>query len=183
MDLNLTVNKVHGNSTKTKFRKIVRTDLRILRDWRNSTGIMEYNSQFTLLNMVDQERWFKQIREKNSDRIMFMVMKEKKPIGVCGLIHVNKKDRNADVAIIMGDRKLHGKGYGSEILQRLIEYGFTKLKLHRIGAEIFMYNKSSIRLFQKLNFTYETTLRDSLWRFGRWWDIYLYSILESDYNK
>jgi len=55
---------------RVNFRKIKQDDLRILRDWRNSTEIREYNSQFTLLNMVDQTKWFEQINKKNSKSML-----------------------------------------------------------------------------------------------------------------
>ena len=72
---------------------------------------------------------------------------------------------------------MHGKGLGTEALQLLVNYGFKKMKLHRIGAEIFEYNKISLKLFEKLNFKREALLRDGLWKDGRWWDVYTYSIL------
>lgn len=163
------------------FRQIKKEDLATLRDWRNSKGIREYNTQFILLNMLNQKRWFKQIKNKNSDRVMFMVTdKKKKPIGVCGLIHLNRIDRCADVAIIIGEQNIHGKGIGSEVLRMLTKYGFDHLGLHRISAEIFEYNTISIQLFKKLSFRHEITLRESLWRYGKWWDVYVFSLLKND---
>ena len=109
---------------------------------------------------------------------MFMILDNlRKPIGICGLIHIDKKNRNADVAIILGDTKLHGQGYGTESLKLLVKYGFEKLKLHRIGAEIIEYNKISIKLFEKLNFEYEALMKENLWRNGKWWNTTVYSIL------
>jgi RimJ/RimL family protein N-acetyltransferase len=96
---------------------------------------------------------------------------------VGGLIHLDKKNRNAEVSIILGETKLHHRGLGTKALQLLINYGFQKLKLHRIEAEIFEYNKISVKLFEKLNFTREAILKDSLWRSGRWWNVYIFSII------
>jgi len=171
------------NKINLTFRKVTQKDLPILRDWRNSKGILEYNTQFTLLNMKSQENWFKQIKAKNSDRIMFMIISNNQPVGVCGLIHVDKKERNADVAIIIGKKTLHGKGLGKKSLQKLVEYGFNKLKLHRIGAEVFEYNNKSIKLFKKMNFKYDALLRDSLWRNSTWWNTQVFSLLKEDFNK
>lgn len=171
-------------SANINFRRIKEKDLEILRDWRNSKGIREFNRQFTILNMVDQSNWYKQINKKNSDRVMFMITdKMKRPIGICGLIHLNLEDRCADVAIIIGEQKLHGKGIGSKALYKLIKYGFERLNLHRIGAEIFEYNTISIKLFEKLFFKHEATQRDSLWRNGRWWNVHIYSCLRGDYKQ
>lgn len=164
-------------------RKVKKKDLATIRDWRNSEGIREFNTQYIYLNMENQTNWFNSI-QKNSDRIMFIITnKKKKPIGICGLIHLDKKNHNADVAIIIGNKTLHGKGYGFESLSLLVKFGFEQLNLHRIEAEIFEYNHKSKMLFKKLNFKYEVTLKESLWRNGKWWNIHLYSLLLNDYKK
>lgn len=165
-----------------KFRKVSKNDLKIIRDWRNSSGIWEYNNQFTFLNMKNQVQWLKSL--KKSNKIMFIITNRKNtPIGICGLINIDKKNKHADVNIIIGKKALHGSGLGSIILYHLVKYGFTKLKLRRIGAEIFKFNNKSIKLFEKINFQREAILRENIWRGGRWWDIFLYSILFNEYKK
>lgn len=180
--MNKMKNTITGN--KINLRQVTKNDLQIIRDWRNTKGIYEFNTQFTLLNMKNQKNWFKQINEKNSNRIMFIATNKKnQPIGVCGLVHVNKIDRYADAAIILGEQKLHGKGLGSEILQLLIQYGFRKLGLRRIGAEIFEYNQISVKLFEKLGFKREAIMRETLWRNGQWWNVHIFSLLNDVKEK
>lgn len=175
---------ISKSNFRVRLRKITKNDLKTLRDWRNSKDVYEFNTQFTLLNMKDQLKWFNQINAKNSDRVMFIALdKSSHPIGVCGLIHINKINRHAAIAIILGEKNIRGKRFGTEMLHLLIEYGFKEMKLHRIEAEVFEYNKISINLFEKFSFLHEVTLRQSLWRNGRWWDIYLFSLLKSDYKK
>ena len=166
-----------------KLRKIKQQDLSILRDWRNSKEIFPFNSQFSLLNMIDQKKWFAEIDKKKSDRKMFMITLNKKTIGVGGLIQHDVKNKSADIAIIIGERKSHGKNYGTQSLQKLVEYGFNNLNLHRIGAEIFEFNKISVKLFEKLNFKHEITLRDVLWRDGRYWNVLGYSLLNNKFSN
>lgn len=164
-----------------KLKSVETSDLKLIRDWRNSSGTREFNTQFTLLNMKNQKVWFNDISNNKSSRKMFMILDEcKKPIGICGLINIDIENRSAEVSIILGEIKYRGKHLGSESLEALISYGFKKLKLHRIGAEIFEYNKTSVKLFERLNFKFEATLRERLWRDGRWWNVYLYSILSNE---
>ena len=166
-----------------KFRTVRQSDLQIIRDWRNSSGTREFNTQFTLLNMVNQKQWFDAISQRDSTRKMFMILDgANQPIGICGLINMDNENRSADIAIIIGERKRRGKMLGYESLNFLVKYGFKKLKLHRIGAEIFEYNVSSIGLFEKVGFELEAIFRESLWRMGKWWNVYLYSILTTKYR-
>lgn len=170
------------SDAKISFRKVKPTDLKIIRDWRNSSGTREFNTQFTLLNMVNQKKWYESISKNESDREMFMIVdKDRDAIGICGLINIKKEEKSAEIAIILGDKKSRGRNLGSKSLSMLLDYGFKKLKLHRIGAEILEFNKISVSLFEGLNFKYEATLRDRLWRDDKWWDVYLYSILDGEF--
>lgn len=170
---------------KIFLKKATKKDLNIIKDWRNSRGVREYNTQYTLLNIKNQKTWFVNISKTNSKRKMFMIFSKKnEPIGICGLIDIDKKNRNAEVSIILGEQKYRGKGYGVESLHLLVKYGFKKLKLHNISAKIIEYNKISIKLFEKADFKIDAILRDCIWRYGRWWNILQYSLLENDfYNK
>ena len=168
---------------KTILRNIKKEDLKILRDWRNSSGIRDFNTQYILLNIKNQNCWYDSISRKNSERKMFMILdKQNKRIGICGLIHIDKENRNSDVAIIIGKKDIHGKGFGSDSLRTLLNYGFKELKMHRIGAEILEFNKKSISFFEKLNFKYEAELKRNLWRNGRWYNTLVYSILKNEFK-
>ncbi len=165
------------NEKTIQLKKIKEEDLETIVKWRNDKNIMKYNTQFILLNMEHQKKWYNSISKKDSDRIMFLFKYGKDIVGIGGLIHLDKENKNADIAIIIGKTEMHRKGLGTKALQLLVDYGFHKMKLHRIGAEIFEYNTISLNLFEKLNFKEEGILTDALWRFGRWWNIYKYSII------
>ena len=167
--------------TKIKFRKIQENDLDILILWRNKEGIRDFNTQFILLNLELQKKWFNNIR-KNDERKMFMITYQNKPIGVCGLINIDNENHNADIAIIIGEQKFHGKRIGTIVMKKLLKIGFKNLNLHRISAEVFEFNIISQRFFDSLGFKQEYSQRDKLWRRGRWWDIITYSIFSHEYS-
>jgi len=162
------------------FRKITKKDLSILKKWRNSYDIWQYNTQFILLNMKNQEDWFSDLKT-NSKRKMYIVSIKEQPIGICGFIHIDNK--NADVAIIIGEKKFREKGIGTKILEKLLVLGFQKFYFHRIGAEVLENNKNSQKFFKKMNFSYESTLREMVWRQNKWQDIVVFSILNEEWNK
>jgi len=170
-----------NNQKKFVFKNISKKDLEVLQKWRNSKEIFPYNTQFKLLNSIDQKNWYEMIQKPESDRKMFVVKMDKKLIGVCGLIHLDIKNKNADVALIIGELQFQGKGLGKQILKKLLEIGFKKFGLNRIGAEIIDYNEKSEIVFKKLNFQLECKLRESIWRYGKWHDINIYSILRDEF--
>ena len=166
---------------KMKLKKIEKKDLLILLYWRNKEGIRDFNNQYMLLNLELQKKWFMNIKKSN-ERKMFLINYDDKPVGVCGLINMDKKNHNAEIAIIVGEDRLHGKGIGTNALKKLLKIGFEKFNLHRISAEVFEFNNISQKFFEALNFKYEFTEKDKLWRRGRWWNVITYSILYDEYK-
>lgn len=51
-----------------------------------------------------------------------------------------------------------GKGYMSEAVQCILEYGFKELELEMITAAHFSFNERSRRLINKLDFHYDATI-------------------------
>ena len=167
---------------KIQLKQITKSDLKLLIEWRNSNKIFPYNTQYFLLNAKTQTDWFNSL-QNDSSRKMFMISHENMKIGICGLIDIDYKNKNANIAIIIGKTQLHAKGFGTMTLSNLLNYGFKKLGLHRIGAEVIEYNKTSIRLFEKSKFKIDVIHRNVIWRNNRWWNMYSMSILKDDFNE
>ena len=71
-------------------RSVKQSDLKLFRDWRNSAVIREFNTQFTLLNMVQQNFWFDSLSDKKTDKSMFTKTEKKNTvIGICGLTNID----------------------------------------------------------------------------------------------
>jgi [ribosomal protein S5]-alanine N-acetyltransferase len=78
--------------------------------------------------------------------------------------------------------EMAGQGLATEMAQRLLEFGFGAVGLHRIEAYVAPENKPCIRVLKKLSMTYEGTLRECIWAQGRWWNDKVYSILAHEYS-
>ena len=167
---------------KMQLKQIRKSDLKLLIQWRNSKNIFPYNTQYFLLNSKTQTEWFNSL-QNDSSRKMFMILHKNMKIGICGLIDMDHKNKNANIAIIIGKTQLHAKGLGTITLSNLLNYGFKKLHLHRIGAEVIEYNKNSIYFFKKSKFKIEAIHRDVIWRNNRWWNMYSMSILKHNFNE
>ena len=167
---------------KIQLKKVTKLDLRALIEWRNSKDVYPYNTQYSLLNSKIQIEWFNQLQNDNSKK-MFMIMVDKIKIGICGLIDIDYENKNAKIAIIIGEKAFHEKGIGTMVISHLLKYGFEKLKLHKINSEVIEYNEKSIHLFEKSQFKLDATYRDVIWRNNRWWNMKSMSIFRNDFNK
>ncbi len=75
-----------------------------------------------------------------------------------------------------------GKGYATEAARTIMEWGFRQLDIHRIVAFCHVDNTASIRVMEKLGMHQDGRLRETRWLNGEWWDEYVYSILEKEWN-
>ncbi len=168
--------------SKIQLKKVTKLDLSLLIEWRNSKNIFPYNTQYFLLNSKIQMDWYNKMQNDNSKK-MFMILYGKTKIGICGLIDIDYENKNAKIAIIIGEKILHGKGIGTIVISRLLKYGFEKLELHKINSEVIEYSKNSIHLFEKSQFKLDATYRDTIWRNNRWWNMKSMSIFKKDFNE
>jgi diamine N-acetyltransferase len=76
---------------------------------------------------------------------------EIKTIGSVDLFDFDPGHRRAGVGILI-HKDFRGKGYASEALELMIQYGFNTLKLHQIYCNIGVNNEDSLNLFKKKNF-------------------------------
>ena len=93
--------------------------------------------------------------------IFHMILKASNDvIGWCGFHTWYVTHDRAEVGYVIDDEKHWGKGYMSEALEAVIEYGFGTMKLHRIEAFVGPSNAASKRLLQKFGFQKEGLLRE-----------------------
>jgi hypothetical protein len=170
--------------SKVTLRAIEREDLQQLRDWRNQLLCEGTVRQWYLLNMDDQEAWFRHIQKHDED-IMFAVdasvEDSARLVGVVGLTHTDWVRRCSEISIFVGDEEARGHDVGTKALRCLCEYGFETVGMHRLWAEVFAHNTASIRLFEKANFVREGAMRERHFFQGKWIDSIIMSKLDREW--
>ncbi len=76
-----------------------------------------------------------------------------------------------------------GRGYMTEAVRAIIDYGFRELGLNRVHAECHGDNPASARVLEKAGMTYEGTLRQHSFRLGRFADKLQFGILRSEWRE
>lgn len=96
----------------------------------------------------------------SEDNVFAIVLKESgKVIGSAGLISDHKRayDRVKMVGYALGEA-YWGRGYMTEAVRALVDYGFETLDLVMISAYCYPSNERSRGVLKKLGFEYEGTL-------------------------
>ena len=73
-------------------------------------------------------------------------------------------------------------GYGTKVMRLLLTHGFDSLNLNRISLLVFETNPRAIRTYEKAGFTHEGILRQAVYQNGEYHDIYVMSVLRSEWK-
>jgi len=105
---------------------------------------------------------------------------EKQFVGIISISIVKVKYKNAEVWYKLRP-DVWGKGYATEALNTIIEFGFETLNLHRIEAGCATGNIASYKVMEKAGMQREAHRRKLLPLKNGWSDNYEYAILDEDY--
>ncbi|MEC3022160.1 GNAT family protein, partial [Bacillus cereus] len=75
-----------------------------------------------------------------------------------------------------------GKGFATEAVNRMIQFGFIELGLNKIWASAISRNRSSIKVLEKSGLRKEGTLRQNRLLLNTYEDVDVYGILKTEYN-
>ena len=104
-----------------------------------------------------------------------------KLIGGCGIGKRHQQPKMGMIGYCL-NKAYWNKGYGTEAAKALIEFGFTRLALHKISALCNPENIGSNQVLKKSGMKLEGQLKENIALRGKWADEMLYSILEHEWN-
>ena len=102
-------------------------------------------------------------------------------LGHVGLYNIDFRVRSAEFGLLIGNKKKWGMGLGTHVSSSVIQYGFYQLNLNRISLNVLKSNTRACKLYEKLGFILEGTLRSAQFKNGSFIDVCCYSILSSQY--
>lgn len=126
-------------------------------------GFSTYNKSLVIFQLID----------KNTNQI----------IGWCGFHTWYKDHRRAEIGYALNSDSNRSKGYMSEAIKPIIQYGFGTMNLNRIEAFIGPENYPSLKLIEKLGFKKEGQLRNHYFKNGKFEDSVVHSLLIDEFVK
>jgi RimJ/RimL family protein N-acetyltransferase len=74
-------------------------------------------------------------------------------IGNCGFFNIDKKKKETEIGIMIGDREYWEQGYGTDAILTAVNYVFTHTDLHRIYLKTLDWNSRAQKCFAKCGFS------------------------------
>jgi RimJ/RimL family protein N-acetyltransferase len=168
---------------KVLLRAIELSDAEVLRHMINDeeTERMMLGYSFPVATH-QQIKWIENLsNEKSVFRAMIDV--DGTAIGTIILSDIDMRNGTAQAHIKLASASEKGKGYGTDAMLALLSYSFNELRLNCIYCRIKEDNIASQKLFEKCGFVREGCLRSRVYRNGRYYDFYEYSLLKAEYIK
>ena len=103
-------------------------------------------------------------------------------IGSVGL-RILPAHKNAELGIMIGDKRYWNKGYGSDAMRVILRYGFDRLQLHRIGLKVYSYNPRAYHVYKRFGFKKEGVGRQAILLRGRYYDDVHMGLLRSEWIR
>ncbi|MES1217186.1 MAG: GNAT family N-acetyltransferase [Bacteroidota bacterium] len=140
-------------------------------------AVLTWQEESEAQKLID--KFQKRFADKIGIRWGIALKGESNIIGTIGFNYFNKRHR-ANIGYDM--QVAHwNKGYLTEALQTVIEFGFTQLDINRIEAEVMQDNIASEKVLTKLGFKKEGVLRQWMYWNEKHYDMTMFSLLQSEF--
>lgn len=172
------------NNNKVYLRALEPDDYKISIEWRKNSKIWDMVLGRRYFVSKDfEKKWVESANNDPSHLKLAICDKDNdKYIGNVYLTNINFFSKSAAFAILIGDDKYWGGGFGSEATILLLHHAFYDLGLERVESRQLLTNKASIRLHEKCGFSHEGILRSYVFKNGKFQDVNLMSILRDDFD-
>ncbi|NHJ32585.1 MAG: GNAT family N-acetyltransferase [Asgard group archaeon] len=172
---------------KVRLRSFELSDLdNIMENW-NKINLRRELGPVVPHSRKEREEWIKKTwADRRAGKSFAFAMDDLKTgefLGHCVLANVRPINRTAKVSIAIYKMENRGKGYGTDAMRVLLEFGFNYLNLHRIGLNVFETNPQAIRVYEKVGFTKVGVMRHTDFVEGEYVNDVAMDILEDEWRK
>jgi RimJ/RimL family protein N-acetyltransferase len=165
----------------------VDNDVPLMFKWHNDMDFLRYLHRGLphFGTQKDLREWMEaDFRGRRETRPMMIRRREDDVLlGFCAFKDMDKTARNALFFIaIRPDESYQGKGYGTDAVRVMMRFAFQEMNLQRLGLEVGEFNVAAKRSYEKCGFQVEGTIRRSMYRDGKYWDMHYMGILREEWE-
>ena len=170
---------------KIRLRHIERDDLPRFVEWFADPEVRHHLMVYLPFSLAQEERWFENLQgqlERQEVLVLAIETTEGVHIGNLGLHAIDWKNRNAELGIFIGEKAYWNQGYGTDAIRTLLGLAFREMNLHRVFLRVDADHPRGIRCYEKVGFRRDGTLREVVFKEGRYLDQHVMSILRAEFE-
>ena len=167
-------------------RKVRDSDVESLNNILSDPEVARFDYFYPVTSDVEVvkfiERYNTELKESVEITWGIISKESNKLIGICCLGDFDDRARRAEIGYDIVQTEWN-KGYATEALEAIIDFGFTTMNLNRIEATITPGNDASVKVLKKCNLIQEGIVRERDLIKGKLEDGIIMSILKREYIK
>ena len=156
-------------------------DAEIFTEWLNDFEITDYIGRSGEITTLESEKVYLNKFLNTDARFCIVTLEENKMIGTISLEQINTISRRATLGIFIGNKEYRNKGYGSEAIELILDYGFNYMNLNNIYLQLIECNDRAKRCYEKCGFKEFGRRRKCEYVNGKYYDRICMDILADEY--
>jgi len=173
-------------ASTVRLRPLELTDVDHMMAWVNDPDVVGNMASFAgePFSRAQELAYIEKMRASPEDRVFAIERAEDGAyLGNVGLHQIHWRSRVGRLACIIGKRAEMGKGYGSAAIAAALDHAFDVLALHKVWLMVFATNARSRRIYARVGFVEEGTLREEYFHEAGWHDMVRMSVLAREWRK
>ncbi|MBW8723957.1 MAG: UDP-4-amino-4,6-dideoxy-N-acetyl-beta-L-altrosamine N-acetyltransferase [Inquilinus limosus] len=148
--------------------------------WRNLPHVAIHQYSDHEITRPEHDAWFARILA-DPRRVYWIIQDGGEPIGLANLVDIDQQNSKCSWAFYLGASDLRGKGIGSWVELKVLDYVFLELKLNKLCCEVLTSNPGVVRMHKRFGFQEEGLLRAHVRKGGQFLDAHVLGLLRDDY--
>jgi RimJ/RimL family protein N-acetyltransferase len=134
--------------------------------WVNLQELAHFTGTLFPVSRAAHYKWFNQLKSDPLRR-WFAIEADGAHCGNTGVKRLDPENLCAELFIYIGGERFRGCGIGVRATERLTEWCFGRLGLHRVFAQVFAYNAAALACYERAGFERDAILREHYFHQGR----------------
>jgi ribosomal-protein-alanine N-acetyltransferase len=170
-------------TARLEIREITESDLEEVRLLHNEFSTLKWLSDISIVTQAQQLKWFLNLKNSAKNRrYVARTIADSTIVGVFRLDDIDLQNKTAQVGLDI-EKSFRQKGYATEIYGEMLAHIFNYLGMNRVSLVTLCNNLPAIALYSKMGFKKEGTLREAIFRDGKFLDLIQYGLLFEEWKS
>jgi RimJ/RimL family protein N-acetyltransferase len=165
-----------------EYEPIEDSDLKEMIEFRNEH--YQYLRQWKLMSLYGQQQWYKNL-DRNK-HLFYKITISKTPTYIpkeyvvnyyIGFTYIDYINHNCELSFITNT---YIDNNSETILKSMIDYAFNSLNMHKTWVEIYSFDIQKKELLERMDFTKEAELQDTVWHDGKYYSSLRYCLIRRE---
>lgn len=151
-------------------------------EWLNDFDTSDYIGRSGMIATLGAEKEWLEEHCNDEATLAIVRLKDDELIGTISLNNISHLRRIATLGIFIGDKESRNKGYGTEAIKLMLEYGFKYLNLNNIKLDLMEFNERALACYKKCGFKEYGRRRKCNFINGKYYDTIEMDILAEEFQ-